>query len=151
MSCGPIAALPRRARGQNSHLPSTTWWWVLSTRLPITPMKYYRPGQNGLLQFISCSWGEWNTNLTAGQRLFCVQSRAEPLKCLSILLRNEHENGLGQDFNQKGSAPLSFSLCFPFFGFFVFTSLCRGGSSIRQRGVCAISQPASERKNCHVY
>jgi len=32
MSCGPIAAHRRRVRGQNSHLPSTTWWWVLATQ-----------------------------------------------------------------------------------------------------------------------
>lgn len=32
MSCVPIAAHRRRVRGQNSHLPSTTWWWVLATQ-----------------------------------------------------------------------------------------------------------------------
>jgi len=43
---------------------------------------------------------------------------------LSILLRNEHENGLGQDFNQKGSA----SVCFFFFFFlwFILPALALG-------------------------
>lgn len=67
---------------------------------------------------------------------------------LSILLRNEHENGLGQDFNQKGSASVCF---FFFFLWFILPALALGGSSIRQRGVCAISQPACEREDCHVY